>query len=418
MARKAAIRLLVSSVRVSNGVVNYRNCDGRSDPIPQLFWQDGSPWSEANLWLYSQRIENLEPSRTTDSRADSLLTYARFLEASHPAMSWKCFPKKGSRRCINLFRGYLMSRVRDGSFASTTASTKMHHILNMYRWMVSNGIFSPRLPFEIATSRAITFTTSTGLIRRQQVISSNLSISTRKTHNEAPENGLMPVSDEVREQILTIARDQTPIELYLMLALGFFTGMRIGTIGDLKIRTLENAIPDPMMGGHHLLTVGPNCSIPVQTKFSVTGNVIIPDALLSFLREYAFSVRRTKREYRVRDQALLELLFITKNGMSYVRRTTDRSPAVNTLMHRLRSHIKKDNVHATDFKFHQTRATFATNLADYALQTNNDENAVALVSRLLLQRDESSAFRYIRFVKESRAKARASEAFSRALLRT
>ena len=46
-----------------------------------------------------------------------------------------------------------------------------------------------------------------------------------------------------RDAILDFAKQNASSELYLMLALGFFTGMRLGTICDLRIDTLEQSIP-------------------------------------------------------------------------------------------------------------------------------------------------------------------------------
>lgn len=57
------------------------------------------------------------------------------------------------------------------------------------------------------------------------------------------ESGLPPVSAVDRDAILDFAKQNASSELYLMLALGFFTGMRLGTICDLRIDTLEQSIP-------------------------------------------------------------------------------------------------------------------------------------------------------------------------------
>jgi signal transduction histidine kinase len=58
-------------------------------------------------------------------------------------------------------------------------------------------------------------------------------------------------------------------------ALAFFTAMRLGSICDLKVQTLEYAVPDPAAPGLYRLAVGPGASPPVHTKFGVTGQVLL-----------------------------------------------------------------------------------------------------------------------------------------------
>jgi hypothetical protein len=48
-----------------------------------------------------------------------------------------------------------------------------------------------------------------------------------------------------RTRNASLVDEHCSLELQLMLRLGFDTGMRLGSICDLKVRTLSNAIPDP-----------------------------------------------------------------------------------------------------------------------------------------------------------------------------
>jgi hypothetical protein len=71
---------------------------------------------------------------------------------------------------------------------------------------------------------------------------------------------------------------------------------------------------------------------------------------------------------------------------------------------------------AKGFWFHQTRATFGTELARIALRYGNAQEAVALVKEALLHRDESSALHYIRFVEKTPIKIEVANEFTRSFL--
>ncbi|MDP1045416.1 site-specific integrase, partial [Klebsiella pneumoniae] len=73
------------------------------------------------------------------------------------------------------------------------------------------------------------------------VQSSELSIKNRKANALRLEDGLLPVSADDRDIILEYAAEHASWELYLLLTLGFYTGMRLGTLCDLKVSSLERA---------------------------------------------------------------------------------------------------------------------------------------------------------------------------------
>lgn len=115
----------------------------------------------------------------------------------------------------------------------------------------------------------------------------DLNIPNRKRLDQTLEDGLLPVPGTDRDTILNFAAENATPEIYLMLALGFFTGMWLGSICDLKIQTLEHAVPDPSAEGLLWLAIGPGAAPPVRTKFGVTSQIWMPEALRDELLEYA-----------------------------------------------------------------------------------------------------------------------------------
>jgi integrase len=217
--------------------------------------------------------------------------------------------------------------------------------------------------------------------------------------------------------VLEFARANASEELFLFLLCGFYSGMRLGTIADLKIETLERAIPDPASPELFRISVGPGAKPPVQTKFGVSGSIPIPAQLLYQLREYASSVRRLRRQARA-EPGLRGLLFLTKSGGAYSRRGGFRSSAINVEMSKLRRRAAAcDGPRALlSFRFHQTRATFATELARIAIGICGSIGAIAVVKEALLHRHEATTLRYIRFVERQPIKAALADEFTRALL--
>jgi len=275
--------------------------------------------------------------------------------------------------------------------------------------MLSRRLISPEWPMWEERSVGITLTNSFGLEHTMRVASTDLSIPNRKVAGAIQlEDGLLPVSVSAMKEILALSDRIATEELSLMLRIGFFTGLRIGSITDLKVQTLHNATIVPEVGWK-LLGVGPGARPPVSTKFSVSGSVPIPEELLETLLSYSISTRRLKRQALAspEDQGLL---FLTRYGNSY---SGDDSRAVNVEMSRLRSAGKKEGIKVLrGFHFHRTRATFATELMRVALKFMPVGDAIQYVRESCLHKDESTTMKYIKFIEANKAMSEAADAFT------
>ena len=105
-----------------------------------------------------------------------------------------------------------------------------------------------------------------GFNRTITVKPTDLAIKNRKAPGDRLEDGLLPVSATHREAILDFAKEHASEELFLILTLGFFTGIRLGTLADLKIQTLERAAPDPASPDLYRLAVGPGADGPANKR--------------------------------------------------------------------------------------------------------------------------------------------------------
>jgi integrase len=68
------------------------------------------------------------------------------------------------------------------------------------------------------------------------------------------------------------------------------------------------------------------------------------------------------------------------------------------------------------FRFHQSRATFATELARVVLRNGGISLAIQIVKEALLHKDEKTTLKYIRFIEKSAVMQEAADAFTREFL--
>lgn len=416
MASLESVVLTPHRCAVANGRVAWITASAaRREGIPQICWATREPWREANLWLYSRSADRDVQSSTVVAQASALHAYARWLERE--SVDWWDFPMRRADRCLIRYRGFLVDARDNGELAPSTASARIRVLVQFYRWLYTTGLLSPEWPMWRERTVGIRLHDSVGFERTILVPTTDLAIPNRTRPGTCLEDGLVPVSVAERDAILTLARTNASQELYLMLALGFFTGMRVGTISDLKQQTLFNAAPDPAEPDILWLSIGPGASPPVRTKFGVTGHVIIPRRLLDELRDYVYSARRLHREAKAGPEKR-DLVFLTRYGNAYVRRGVDKSAAINVELHRLKKAAWAHSVSMQRFRFHQSRATFATAVADIAIKLGNAVNAVAMVRDLLCHKDEATALKYIKFVEQSPIKAELANEFTRQFLGT
>ncbi|CAG2147594.1 hypothetical protein LMG26411_03163 [Cupriavidus numazuensis] len=387
---------------------------GHIEGLPQIFWADGNPWREANLWTFELASSRCVSLRTVLALATALHAYANWLEEAK--IAWWHFPERKSERCIIQFRGHLISARDEGRLSPSTVSQRMRVVIRFYRWLRSNDLISTSQPMWRERTIGIHLQSSTGIDRTISVTTTDVHIPNRSTTKFRLEDGLFPVSSDDRNKILAFAQENSSVELYLFLTLGFFTGMRLGTIADIKIQTLQNAIQDSSAVGLFRLSLGPSAQPPVATKFSVSGDVWITKTHLDWLLDYAYSVRRLQREARATVNNK-NLLFLTRFGNPYARRGTDKSVALNVEMHAFRKKaLAAGNNSWRNLRFHQTRSTFATELAKIAISTVGAVNAIALVRDALLHKHESTSLRYIKFIETMPAKIEAANVFTQEFL--
>ena len=378
---------------------------GAIERLPQLVWGSHVPWAEANLWALEQA--ETKDIKTVHSAMTHLLGYAKWLEDE--GVDWWHFPARESQRCLTRFRGALIQARNGGEIAPSTASARMSSVIRFYRWLRARKLLSTNWPLWTDVHFGIRLTDAFGFDRTLQVVSTNLSIRDTKIAGGLElEDGVMPLTSTGAFEVLRLANEEASEELSLMLQLGFGTGLRLGSILDLKLGTIDQASADSITGWWKI-DVGPSARPSVATKYGNSGSVLIPPVLLERLRTYAYSTRRLKRQAIAAGQCQ-NLLFLTRFGRPYAGPS---SRAVNVEVARLRAKGVSRGVDVLrDFHFHRSRATFATMLMRVALRFLPVPDAVKLVREACLHKDEATTLKYVKFVESSKAMADAANAYS------
>jgi len=187
--------------------------------LPQIIWNDNTPWAEANLWALEQAASSKRDLKTVRSNMSHLLAYAKWLEAE--SLEWWHFPERESERCLIRFRGALIDARTNSELAPSTVSQRIAAVIRFYKWMQSRRLISPEWPMWEQKLVGVKLTNSFGLEHTMQVVSSDLAIPNRKVAGAIElEDGLLPVTVDAMKRILELANKFATEELSLMLQIG------------------------------------------------------------------------------------------------------------------------------------------------------------------------------------------------------
>lgn len=371
-----------------------------------IFWSDGSLWMEAHRYLAEKRVK----SSTLRSNAYDLKAYADWLEEN--SLHWLHFPIKREDRCLERFRGFL---INTSNRTSAVASRRMNAVVNFYKWIKARGLIDKQIEMWADQQITITYFDQIGFNRAMSVWTTDLRIPHRKANITSVEDGLMPLSAEDRDALLgylkTNPSDQNTI-LHAMFTLGFFTGARIGSIRTLRIENLKSAVVDPTsisglaQQDSLLLLVAAGPGTGIDTKLDVSGYLRFLKPVHEFILEYAEkNVTRLERQAKASKENK-SLVFLTKDGNPY------GEGSINTALSDLRKALVRDNLtQFHDLKFHQTRATCGTELARLYMAAS-DANAIEYVREWLMHKNVSTTWKYIKFIKKSKAARKANKEFT------
>ncbi|MGA7438347.1 MAG: tyrosine-type recombinase/integrase [Luteibacter sp.] len=373
--------------------------------LPQILWSDHSPWTEANVWALE--VSRCRHAKTVMHTAIQMLGYAKWLERE--GVDWRHFPVRADERCTTRFRGHLIELCSQGRLSQSTIASRMAVVVRFYRWLKIRDLVENSHPMWSERAIGIRLADQFGFNRSIEVGSTDLAIKTTTIAGAASlEDGVLPMSLNGMRAVLSFYEENATPELHLMTRIGVGTGMRLGSIVDLKLETFENATLDDSDTWYRI-DIGPSARPPVQTKFGVNGRVPFPADLLHDTLAYARSTRRLKREANSKPSDRC-LLFLNRFGRSY---GGNDAGALQVEISRLRNLARRNRVAGIDdFHFHRTRATFATMLMRCCMASMPLAEAVQFVREACLHRNEGTTMKYVRFIEKNIEAAAVADAFA------
>jgi hypothetical protein len=351
--------------------------------LPIILKGDGSPWTEANLYILSRLESDINHNISTyHVISDDLSAYRQYLEEEK--VDFKLFPRRKLQRPTYRYRGALKHQIAAREIAARTAQRKMGSIIQFYRWLIHEDMLTPEYPPWSETDVLIQFKNSTGFSLSKQIKTTNLRIHTPKQKD--PYSGqindmgqLRPLLHTEQKALLETLIDLGNYQMMLIHLLALFTGARIQTVLTLRLRHVRLELPDDL--AEIRFPVGPGTG--VDSKNDKLVSIFIPRWLYEKLRIYSYSNDAKKRRDRSSDISEDQYLFISNRGVPLYTSKADQikfdpdsnSRYLNTgqnvrqFISRRVILIMREKLKNPTFryKFHDLRATYGMNLTEHQL---------------------------------------------------
>jgi integrase len=376
------------------------------DRLPQVFWGDGVPWREVNLWALEMSRNRDVKLRTVVSALEHLHKYAIWLEET--PIDWRHFPQTKAERVLVRYRGHLIDEREASALMPSTTTARMNAVIRFYRFAAGKNFISREAPKWQDIQVVLPYFDTTGFERTMIRVTTDVSIPNHVRSGLRLEDGLLPLTQQHKLELLEFAHHNASPELCLMLMTGFFTGARIGTIITLRTTALDNAIRDPALRGMWLVKAGPGTGI--ATKFDVTGDLLIPDQLMAHLKAYATSIRHISRVIKAADSDKT-LVFLTRFSAPYKDKSVDRE-----MVDLRRAGQAAGLKFLRKFKFHQTRATYGTWLMKLCLEVSSPKAAIEFVKQAMFHKDAATTFGYVTFNEKTKESIAIEKAFAESFM--
>jgi len=376
------------------------------DRLPQIFWKSGDPWREVNLWALEMARNREVKLRTVVSAMEHLHKYAGWLEQTQ--IDWRHFPQTKAERVLVRYRGHLIDERDADALKPSTTAARMNAVIRFYRFAADKNFIRYDSPKWQDRQVVLSYFDTTGFQRTMTRVTTDVSIPNRVRYGLRLEDGLLPLTQQHKLELLEFTHHNASQELYLMLMTGFFTGARLSTIITLRVTALENAIRAPALIGMWLVKAGPGTGI--STKFDVSGDLMIPDQLMTYLMAYVTSRRHLDRIIKA-DDGDKTLVFLTRFSSPYKVTSIDRE-----MVDLRRTGQAVGLKFLQKFKFHQTRATYGTWLMKLCLEVSSVKAAIEFVKNAMFHKHESTTFGYVTFNERTKESIAIEKAFAESFM--
>lgn len=396
------VNFLKNNIGKSDFILNER--DNEVTVKTNILFDDstGKIVIPATLWLVDLIAD---PSYDLDnnlSAAKGLKSFFQFMHDNN--MKWNEFPQTKLQRPTYAYKRFLISKVKLGEYSYSTGNLWLGIAKRFYLWLFENKLLNPdkiHSPFTINARRltrqgvngARIFDVSTSDLKLPKKLK-GVSDSLRK---ERGGRTLSPLNENSRALIKKgIALLNKP-HFTLCSQLSMLSGLREEEsltmplndfLGDIaKERLLSKSTV--------IINIGPHNG--VHTKNNIPRNIEIPFILYDCLCAYASS---EKRQNQLSKQALdSPRLFVSNRGTPF------SSDELTKRMSELRKLIKKWFGDELDHKYHDLRATYATEYGSRLLNNRMVFNDVfAEIKARLGHKQDKDTLKYMQIIESKKTR--------------
>lgn len=357
--------------------------------LPIVLNGDGSPWTEANLYLLSRLESDFKQNMATyHGIGDDLAEFRRYLEDEE--LDFTQFHRRKLHRPTYRYRGFLRLQIELRKISPNTARRRMGSVIRFYRWLINEALISPEHPPWSDTDALIKFTNTYGFSFFKEIKTTNLAIRAPKSTN--PFDGtifdsgkLKPLSPLEQGALVESLVELGNTQMLLIHLLALFSGARIQSVLTFQVHHMQLNLPEELT--EIRIPVGPGTGI--DTKYDKRLTLFIPRWLYEKLRLYTFCQDAQKRRARAENYSDEQYLFLSNRGTPLYTSRQDQTSfnAKNSqrYLHNgesVRQYIsarviplirKKLEFPTFRYKFHDLRATYGMNLTDQKMQFVRDD---------------------------------------------
>ncbi|WP_336333746.1 site-specific integrase [Pseudomonas putida] len=359
----------------------------RSFNVPFLFHADGTPWIEANSFLYSELQNKSAKSRPTDETrklASELLEYLRFCEKE--GIDWKDF--SGDRPSLRPTYRYF-NHLKTGSSRKNRVNNQYTGaVYRMFEFISENWHDIKLDRVDKVKKYKHYISTSHGSVVAERLKRSQTLPTPPESvpdYGKVRDDGedLRPLTnDQLKNVRSALMENRWDTDHRLMIDFALMTGARKQTVLTLRHKHIRSFQVDQLNSNNtYALRAGPGTGI--DTKFDTNVRLEIPKGLGERLAIWIDSPESKKRQRKFRKILRShnvddlpdgdEYVFLSDQGNCYYMskddsrypevKSTPRGQVTQTIVKKLRrltaGHLPKD------FTFHWLRATFGYQLFQY-----------------------------------------------------
>lgn len=350
----------------------------------------------ATLWLVDLMAD---PSHDLDNNLSAAKGLKSFFQFMHDSgMKWNEFPQTKLQRPTYAYKRFLMSKVKLGEYSYSTGNLWLGVVKRFYLWMFENKFLNPdeiHSPFTINSRRltrqgvdgACMFDVSTSDLKLPKKLK-GVSDSLRK---ERGLRTLSPLSESSRTLMKKGMELFNKPHFTLCSQLSMLSGLREEESLTMPLNEFlgEVAKDRLLLKATVIINIGSHNS--VHTKNNTPRDIEIPFALYEHLCAYSSSEKRQK--LLSKQGAESPRLFVSNRGKPFgLDELTKR-------MSELRKLIKKWFGDELDHKYHDLRATYATEYGSRLLNSGMAFNDVfAEIKSRLGHKQDKDTLKYMQII--------------------